>query len=107
MPAVTPDGAVPGFKGLDEACEGVFDHKLHMNPAGELRAVAHHEVVIVLTVGNGIDAAGDEWMELDHPFGLWIGEQVGARDGGKKRQVSGTAEASSPESTETDFDGAL
>ena len=64
-----------------------------MDPARKLGAMAHHKVVVVLTVSYVVDTARDEWMKLDHPFGLGIGAQLGARDGRQKRQVSGTAKA--------------
>ena len=104
--AVAPDGAVAHIEGFSETCESVLEDELHMDPAGKLGAMAHHEMVVVLAVRHVVDTPGDEWMKLDHPFGLGIGAQLGARDGREKRQVSGTAEAFAGFDGD-DIDGAL
>jgi putative NADPH-quinone reductase len=53
----------------------------------------HGKKFMISATWNVVDTARDEWMKLDHPFGLGIGAQLGARDGRQKRQVSGTAKA--------------
>ena len=89
--AVASDGAESHLERRCEACEGVFEHKLHMEPAGQLGAVAHHEVIVVLAVGHGVDAARDQRMKLSQPLGLWIGVELGTCDGGDMRQIRGAA----------------
>ena len=70
--AVAFNGAIAYFERSCEAGEGVLEDELLVEPSRQLGAMAHHQVIIELTVGNLVDTGCDKGVELDHPFGLGV-----------------------------------
>jgi hypothetical protein len=58
--------------------ESIFEYKLFVKPTRQLRGVAHHQMVVELTVRNLVDTTGHERMKLNCPFRLRIVAQLGA-----------------------------